>query len=275
MKKILKTILLLSTVALLSACNKDNKQTYVFPEAPMLKQAREFIVNSEQLNVKAITLTEGGRYIVEEFFRPDSESAPVFHTGEYTAIQQTYVLTDWGKVVSKGVKASETVTLEITPAGGETVTVTATVNTPSSVNDLFRTWTVKNTRIRAEGKHAVTADFSGCNVNEIAELLNNNDIKIGDVPAGRKVLWLDVSAFGKLTAKFQSGEAAVGSITLQTESIGKYKWEDPDLAILFEEGNVSVDYDGSTCLLSLVSTYKDAAGETTITMTMAMQEYKN
>ena len=180
MKKILFAATLVALLPLLFSCEKAGNNDNVFKNPTFIHCAGQFIMLdgsptlSSAASVKAVPqavapvytyveFTESGIYVVGSLEGSETQ----YKSGNYTADGTVYTLNGFG-TVEVNVTATPA-KLTITPTGGASQTMTATYKKAGSTNVAYRGWTIDKTRATVYGFHTpITADFAGCNFNDMA-----------------------------------------------------------------------------------------------------------
>lgn len=291
-----KIITLLLPLLLLVSCEKTSKKPHVFPAPPYVGQAVRYTsvyanadidtdYSQQSEIVQFVSFTEGGTYLlcrkVEEPLtggpgKVSKKYVKTYTAGTYTIVaDNTYRLEGYGTVKKAGTKAQADEELTFTPTAGQPFTIPCTVQNATVLDDLYRQWDVKSTRVKLDGDMKVAADFSGCDINEICAFLKENGIIAHDnFPAGQKVTLVDISSLGEITVLYQNGNVDHATITNQSVSSLDYQWDDPDMGFAFEDGEATVAYDADTCIFTINGNVTRNGKATEVSLTWALKEKK-
>lgn len=272
MKRIAFLILSLTLLVFYSCEKNGGKSSYVFPPAPYVGQAVRYTNVEIGADIQFVSFTEGGTYLLCR--KPDAQKPKQYKAGGYTVDDEgVYHLTGYGTVKKGGTKAQATEELTFTPTEGEPVTIPCTMELAGESGDLFRQWKVVTTRVKFSGDMTIAADFDGCDLNQICSFLKTNGVIDRDsFPAGQKVSLVDISGLGEIAVLYENGNVDVATITQYGISALNYVWAEPGMGYEFEIGKAVIEYDGDTCIFSVLGQFKGNGKTIDIKLMWALKE---
>jgi len=291
-----KIITLLLPLLLLVSCEKTSKKPHVFPAPPYVGQAVRYTnvyanadidtdYSQQSEIVQFVSFTEGGTYLlcrkVEEPLtggpgKVSKKYVKTYTAGTYTIVaDNTYRLEGYGTVKKASTKVQADEELTFTPTAGQPFTIPCTVQNATVLDDLYRQWDVKSTRVKLDGDMKVAADFAGCDINEICAFLKENGLYDGeDFPAGQKVSLVDISGLNEITILYENGNVDHAKITSHNLSVIGYQWSAPGMGFGFENGEATVAYDADTCIFNIMGNVTHNGKTTEVSLTWALKEKK-
>jgi hypothetical protein len=179
----------------------------------------------------------------------EGESGLSYTTGRYTASGNTYKLAGYGTLSFDNSKAGM-VTLTVQPDGRPAETLQAQVVKPAGTNAAFRTWNVEKTRITARGWVTVSADFTGCNLKEIADFLRANSHKAPDDVPNVSVNTITLTGTERMILGYSDGSADLNEFSLNGNVL-TYTFSNGLMGFTFETDRAVIEYEDGKCLLSI------------------------
>lgn len=286
MMKSMKTLAALAALllAVLVSCGKEGDNPGAgegitrLPDPAFKKTAMKLSVIETSCPVKTIELTEGGRFLVEKQDGPTFNKEYDFGGYKITG-EGKYSFDNGSSLEVTPVRAAVSFTLKL--RSGEEYSGTASVQPASSsssdiASNLFRTWSVTKTRVSVTDGVKANADFTGCNLGEIADFLRAQSLDIQDDLKGLSVSEITVTASGSFVIKYSDGTVDVAHCQLSSIASGafSYSWESQDMGFSFENGNGSVAFEKSYCILSLGATVKSGSRDCVVSLQLVMAEKK-
>lgn len=257
MKKFLYPFFTLAALLpLLIACNDFNKETK-FEDPAFLAYAGHLSLQGIQTNTKAMVaaaseesvivsfeLTESGYYYIGRLTGDEVS----YTSGHYTVSGNEYELNGFGVLLFDNSKTGM-VQLRIKPDGGKEEVISALFQKPLGTNMAYRTWKVEKTRVTAKGWVTVSAEFNGCDFQEIANFLKENSHKVPDDVPDRSVSSLTLTGTEKMIITYSDGSADFSEFSLSgnviTYQVNKY------LGFTFETDQAIIEYEDGKCLLTI------------------------
>lgn len=262
MKKMIFAAALAALLPLLISCSEKDNTKDGLKEPRFVQSAGRLIPGDG--TVAGIDLGESGTYVVGETppggdsspsaWHPGTKTAawvdPVYTTGTYDVNGRRYNLNGWGWVEFDN-SASGNVVLKYKANGKEEVTVNANFVKSTANSDLYRTWRVDKTRVSlVQGQTTYSADFSGCDFNEIAKFFENNGYAVADdITSGSRVNTVMITGSGSIAIAYTSGKVDSGSCIVSGNSLS-YSWAGKDMGYSFETGRATFEFLDGKCILS-------------------------
>ncbi len=269
-------------VLVLGACQKRGREV-VLPE-PATKAYAQVItfsepVNAGGLNIKALELTEGGRYIalLEESTKAFNEGANVV-VGRYHLENGVFVLSDIGTLSVEADQAT------LTPEGQEPVTVSATITQTTTSGErqsnAARTWTVKYLYAGISGENLLGGEkrFEGLDMEEVGTYVKSWGVDLSNEDMeklrGRIVDEIIVTGANSFVITFTSGKAYYGTWELTGDNF-RYCLSKTDNPLLVSgtAGGTFTFPSASSAVLTANGSMETASGkEFDITLEFELQE---
>lgn len=261
MKKILTHILLAAALLpLLFACDPLPDTTPHFAEPAYVNYACHLSIEGLKPSTKAaatkapvasilvsVELTESGMYVLG--WLSEGESGVSYTTGRYTVSGNEYKLAGYGTLSFDNSQAGM-VTLTLKPDGKSAEVVKAKLDKPVGTNAAFRTWNVEKTRITAQGWVTVSAEFTGCNLKEIADFLRANSHKAPEDVADRSVKTITLTGTERMILGYSDGSADLNKFSLNGNVL-TYTFSNGLMGFTFETDRAVIEYENGKCLLSI------------------------
>jgi len=282
MKKILFAATLVALLPLLFSCEKAGNNDNVFKNPTFIHCAGQFIMLdgsptlSSAASVKAVPqaavpvytyveFTESGIYVVGSLEGSETQ----YKSGNYTADGNVYTLNGFG-TVEVNVTATPA-KLTITPTGGASQTMTATYKKAGSTNVAYRGWTIDKTRATVYGFHTpITADFVGCNFNDMAKFLNDNGHKGIYLPSG-SLKSVSITGTDSIIFTYSDNTADVAEYTLNGSNL-TFSWRTPSRLLEVENGKATIDYLDGKCILKIEAALKGSTTSGSVTFVLSPME---
>ena len=274
MKKIL--FALVALLPLLVSCGKDSKGDNKFEDPHFIQYAGKLVPNTYVPAVssltkangligilKSIEFTESGLYVVGSLI----DGKVQFTTGTYTVNGNTYNLNNFGTVeitVTGGSMAS----VIIHYLSGLTETLLADFHRATGTNVAYRGWTIDKTRVTINGFHTpATADFVGCNFDEMAKFLNDNGHKGSLLPSG-SLKSVSITGAGSIIFGYSDSTADIGICKVNGNSVN-FSWESGSRLLEVEDGKATIDYMDGKCILTIEAALKGSTTSGVVTFVLS------
>ncbi len=259
MNSLVAVFMMLSMAGTFASCSDDGTL-----ETPAFEAEAAKYEISGSSEYRSIELTESGNYIIIKNgnnSRSQKVKVPFLGTrvkptltrvsynnniyGKYTKIgDNTYNLEGFG-TVKVLMKEGTAYALEVTPIGGETDTVVASVQnkTPNSdmTNKLCRTWTIEKLYYEYTDEEG---SYSGTYTKE--DVLNSGDYEVGEWPES-----VVFTKTGTYMVYYIDQTLAVSTWRWYDESKGllHYSW-DNEFEEFDEDDLVTIEFDGATMMIT-------------------------
>ena len=274
MKKIL--FALVALLPLLVSCGKEGKGDTTFEDPHFIQYAGRLVANSAvpaaQSSatkatgligiLKSIEFTESGLYVVGREVNGQLE----FLTGSYSVSGNTYNLNNFGTV--EFTMLGSTAAVIINYLNGMSEALTAQFLKATSTNVIYRGWTIDKTRVTINGFHTpATADFVGCNFDEMAKFLNDNGHKGSLLPSG-SLKSISITGAGSIIFGFSDNTADLGSCTVSGNSVS-FSWQSGSRLLEVENGKATIDYMDGKCILKIEAALKGSTTSGVVTFVLS------
>lgn len=279
MKKILLAASLAALLPLLFSCGKTEGSENNFVEPRFIQYAGQLIMNNVNAApaartmsvapldapasyVESVEFTESGIYVVGI----NNAGSVTYKTGSYTVSGNVYSLSGFGTV--EFVSVSGTSAQVVVKYDGKSEQATATYRQATRPDPIYRGWTIDKTRATVYGFHTpASADFVGCNFQEIAKFLKDNGHDPGDVPAG-SLTSVSITASGSIIFSYTDGTADVGDCTVSGSSVN-FTWRNTARVFVIENGKATIEYMDGKCILKVDATLKGSTTSGSVTFVMS------
>ena len=278
MKKILLAASLAVLLPLLFSCGKDHIKGDHFEEPRFIQYAGQLVprggapapasvtkagVTPASLNY--LEFTESGLYILGQLI----DGVTNYLSGSYTVSGSTYNLSGFGSV-SFNNSVAGVVDLTITPSGGVSVTVQADFRRAGDTNVAYRTWTIDKTRATIRGFHSpVSADFNGCNFDEMAKFLNDNGHKGDYLPSG-SLKSITFTGVNTLLFVFSDNTVDLGECHISGDNVN-FSWKGDTRLFEVENGKATIEYLDGKCVFTIDAALKGSTTSGSVTFVMSPQ----
>ena len=273
MKKIL--FALVALLPLFVSCEKAGKSDNVFENPQFVQYAGKLIPRSAIMTMTSLTkaevttgplqsieFTESGLYVVGTLNGDKVE----YVTGTYTVNGNVYTLAGFGTVEFSGTSGSTTVTVKY--QGGKEETFPAIFEKATGTNVAYRGWTIDRTRATINGFHTpASADFKGCNFDEMAKFLNDNGHKGVYLPSG-SLKSVSITGTNSIIFAYSDSTADVAYCEISGSNI-KFSWQSGNRLLEIENGKATIDYLDGKCILKLEAALKGSTTSGTVTFVMS------
>ena len=274
MKKIL--FALVALLPLLVSCGKEGKGDTTFEDPHFIQYAGRLVANSAvpaaQSSatkatgpigiLKSIEFTESGLYVVGREVNGQLE----FLTGSYSVNGHTSNLNNFGTV--EFTMLGSTAAVIINYLNGMSEALTAQFLKATSANVIYRGWTIDKTRVTVNGFHTpATADFVGCNFDEMAKFLNDNGHKGSLLPSG-SLKSISITGAGSIIFGFSDNTADLGSCTVSGNSVS-FSWQSGSRLMEVENGKATIDYMDGKCILKIEAALKGSTTSGVVTFVLS------
>ena len=216
-------------------------------------------------SIVSIELTESGLYAIG--IVADEKGTIDYHTGKYTAKDNTYDLFNLG-TLSFNNSSSGHVTLLYTPLMGEVQQLPAEFLKPKATNNAFRTWNVEKTRVTVKGWTVVSADFKGCNLAEIAEFLRNNGNKAPEDVPNLSVTTISLTGTEMMILGYSDSTAELNEFSLNGNVL-TYTWAERPGGFTFESDKAVIEYMDGKCLLTIDGRIRNSTTSGTVSFVLS------
>lgn len=275
MKKIL--FALVALLPLLVSCGKESTGGNSFEEPRFAQYARMFIPQNANIAIPvsltkaedlsgillSIEFTESGIYVIGRLV----DGKPEYIAGTYNTVDgSVFTLSDFGTVELGGSSDHPTVTVKY--QSGLSKTFPAIVKKASGTNVAYRGWTIDRTRVTVNGFHApASADFKGCNFDEMAKFLNDNGHKGGYLPSG-SLKSVSITGANSFIFVYSDGSADVAEYTFSGSSFS-FSWKSGNRVLEVSDGKATIDYLDGKCILKIDAALKGSTTTGTVTFVMS------
>lgn len=274
MKKIL--FALVALLPLLVSCGKEGKGDNTFEEPRFIQYAGKLIPNSYIPAVGSLTkatgligilesieFTESGLYVVGHWMDGELE----FLTGNYKVNGDVYDLENFGTVQLTATRAGLTGVI-IRYLSGLVEALSAEFLHATGTNVAYRGWTIDKTRVTINGFHTpASADFKGCNFEEMAKFLNENGHKGSLLPPG-SLKSVSITGTNSIVFAYSDGTADVASYTFSGSTIN-FSWQSGSRLLEVENGKATIDYLDGKCILKIEAALKGSTTTGIVTFVLS------
>lgn len=276
MKKIL--FALVALLPLLVSCGKQDRGDNTFSEPRFVQVAGQLIplnninaltsltkADAEPEILQSIEFTESGLYVVGL----QKGSKIEYTTGTYTVNGSVYSLAGFGTVELSGTTGSRMATIKYLNGTEETIPVIFQTATDSNV--AYRGWTIDKTRVTINGFHApASADFKGCNFDEMKKFLNENGHKGDYLPSG-SLTSVSITGANSIIFAYSDKSADVAVYSFSGSNIN-FSWQSGSRLLEVENGKASIDYLDGKCILKLDAALKGSTTSGTVTFVLSSMD---
>jgi len=276
MKKIL--FALVALLPLLVSCGKQDRGDNTFSEPRFVQVAGQLIplnninaltsltkADAEPEILQSIEFTESGLYVVGL----QKGSKIEYTTGTYTVNGSVYSLAGFGTVELSGTTGSRMATIKYLNGTEETIPVIFQTATDSNV--AYRGWTIDKTRVTINGFHApASADFKGCNFDEMKKFLNENGHKGDYLPSG-SLTSVSITGANSIIFAYSDKSADVAVYSFSGTNIN-FSWQSGSRLLEIENGKGSIDYLDGKCILKLDAALKGSTTSGTVTFVLSSMD---
>ena len=276
MKKIL--FALVALLPLLVSCGKQDRGDNTFSEPRFVQVAGQLIplnninaltsltkADAEPEILQSIEFTESGLYVVGL----QKGSKIEYTTGTYTVNGSVYSLAGFGTVELSGTTGSRMATIKYLNGTEETIPVIFQTATDSNV--AYRGWTIDKTRVTINGFHApASADFKGCNFDEMKKFLNENGHKGDYLPSG-SLTSVSITGANSIIFAYSDKSADVAVYSFSGSNIN-FSWQSGSRLLEIENGKGSIDYLDGKCILKLEAALKGSTTSGTVTFVLSSMD---
>ena len=276
MKKIL--FALVALLPLLVSCGKQDRGDNTFSEPRFVQVAGQLIplnninaltsltkADAEPEILQSIEFTESGLYVVGL----QKGSKIEYTTGTYTVNGSVYSLAGFGTVELSGTTGSRMATIKYLNGTEETIPVIFQTATDSNV--AYRGWTIDKTRVTINGFHApASADFKGCNFDEMKKFLNENGHKGDYLPSGSLTSG-SITGANSIIFAYSDKSADVAVYSFSGTNIN-FSWQSGSRLLEVENGKASIDYLDGKCILKLDAALKGSTTSGTVTFVLSSMD---
>ena len=274
MKKFL--FALVALLPLLVSCGKEDRGDNTFKDPHFLPYAGKLIMNSYVPAASSVTkatdlvgilesieFTESGLYVVGR--RMDGKLE--FLTGSYKVNGDSYDLDGFGTVKLTVTRASLTGVI-IRYLSGLIETLTAEFMHATGTNVAYRGWTIDRTRVTINGFHTpASADFKGCNFEEMAKFLNDNGHKGSLLPPG-SLKSVSINGTNSISFAYSDGTADVAEYSFSGSNIN-FSWQSGSRLMEVENGKATIDYLDGKCILKIEAALKGSTTSGVVTFVLS------
>lgn len=153
------------------------------------KVSAAYIFSDNNFPLKRLELSSDGRFVAEVRVATKASENIEVRYSTYSISGSEITLKDLGTVTLITLSGKVTATFAFT--GGQPVTGEGTVKRPASssegAKDLFKAWTINKTRISVSEGIKINADLVGCDLGELAKLLEGLGVEVGDSLNGIRI----------------------------------------------------------------------------------------
>lgn len=277
MKKILFVATLAALMPLLFSCGKqENGGENQFEEPRFVQYAGKLIARGGDPAPAARTIapqavvtpiitflefTESGLFVIGRTTGEDT----VYATGTYNTTDGKIFTLSNGSTVTLSGSGSGLVDVTITPSGE---TFKADLTKASGTNVAYRTWTIDKVRATVKGHSAaVTAEFNGCNFDEIRKFLNENGHKGDYLPAG-SLNSISITGANSILFAFSDNTADCGSCTISGDNVS-FSFTSKNRLFELENGKATIKYMDGKCILKVDGGLKGSTTTGSVTFVMS------
>ena len=276
MKKIL--FALVALLPLLVSCGKQDRGDNTFSEPRFVQVAGQLVplnninaltsltkADAEPEILQSIEFTESGLYVVGL----QKGSKIEYTTGTYTVNGSVYSLAGFGTVELSGTTGSRMATIKYLNGTEETIPVVFLTATDSNI--AYRGWTIDKTRVTINGFHApASADFKGCNFDEMKKFLNDNGHKGDYLPSG-SLTSVSITGANSVIFAYSDKSADVAVYSFSGTNIN-FSWQSGSRLLEIENGKGSIDYLDGKCILKLDAALKGSTTSGTVTFVLSSMD---
>ena len=278
MKKILFVATLAALLPLLFACGKVDDNKPHFDEPRFVQYAGQLVPRGGSLtpSSRALTpaaaaspvitfleFTESGLYVLGR----QIDGAVKYISGTYSVSGDTYTLSGFGTASFSNAIAG-LVQLTITPNGGASETLQADFKKAGSTDVAYRTWTIDKTRATIRGFHSpVSADFVGCNFDEMAKFLNDNGHKGDYLPSG-SLKSISFTGVNTLVFVFSDNTVDLGECHISGDNVS-FSWKGDTRLFEVENGKATIEYMDGKCVFTVDAALKGSTTSGSVTFVMS------
>ena len=201
-------------------------------------------------------------------------------TGNYTINSDGEFVLGNDAVLKYDQQASPT-SFTLKKKDGKTVTGTANpkkaTNLSADAKKLCRTWVITKTRVSITESIKANADFTGCNLGEIADFARNQGIEIKKDLSGISLLSITLTPMGSAIIQYSNKQMDVADCDLSAVDKGnlKYAWHDESaMGYEFTNGSANVSFQGENCLLSVSSDFTKDSKKYGVSVIFVLAEKK-
>lgn len=277
MKKILFVATLAALMPLLFSCGKqENGGENQFEEPRFVQYAGKLIPRGgdpapaaraiapmavETPVITYLEFTESGLFVIGR----SSGEETVYATGTYTTTDgKTFSLSN-GSTVTLSSSSAGLVDVTITPSGE---TFKADLTKANGTNVAYRTWTIDKVRATVKGHSAaVTAEFNGCNFDEIRKFLNDNGHKGDYLPAG-SLNSISITGANSIMFAFSDNTADCGACSLSGDNV-TFSFTSKNRLFELENGKATIKYMDGKCILKVDGGLKGSTTTGSVTFVMS------
>lgn len=278
MKKTLFAAALAALLPLLASCTKEGEPR--FGEPRFLRYAGQLLLKSGTVTkaqdgddasagLVSIELTESGIYAVGE--RAEGSDEVLYTSGSYTVSGDSYSLAGFGTIAFDNGSAGDVI-LSVDPDGAPAYTASATLRKASDTNRAYRGWTVDKTRVSVRSWIPVSADFTGCNLYEIAGFLRENGHDApDDLAPGLRLATVSFTGTETIIFSYSDGTADVGEFSL-TGSNFTYGWNGSSRKFTFLTDQAQIEYMDGKCILTISARIENSSTSGTVSFVLSPME---
>lgn len=148
-----------------------------------------YVFTSPSFPLKRLELSSDGRYVAEVRVATKADESIEIRSSTYSVSGTDILLKDLGTVsiVTLSGKATCTFTSESGKASTGEGSVQSPSGSSSGAAELFKAWPITKTRISVSEGIKINADLVGCDLGELAKLLEGLGVKVGDSLNGVKI----------------------------------------------------------------------------------------
>ena len=276
MKKIL--FALVALLPLLVSCGKQDRGDNTFSEPRFVQVAGQLVPLNNNIMVPtsltkgsdltgilwSIELTESGLYAVSKIV----QNRLVVRMGDYSVNNNVYTLNGFGTMEFDN-STPGTVDLHLTPSGSETMNVPAKFAKAAKSDPLYRGWTIDKTRVTVKGWTTASADFVGCDFNEIADFLRKNGHKVpDDIKPGLALRSVSFTGTEKMFFYYSDGSADASTFQYNGSNF-TYTWDDDKMGFTFLTDKATIEYLDGKCILSINASIENSTTSGSVTFVMS------
>ena len=272
MKKLLLTLALLP---LLFACDPVSEENTDYPDPAYLEYAGRLTLNVPTTKAVApgqlvsIELTESGLYVIGRI--ADALGNLDYTAGLYSVSGHEYRLSGFG-TLSFNNSTEGFVELTIKPDQGYQQVLWATLKKAAFTNKAFRCWNIDKTRVTVKGWRTVSADFQGCDFQEIADFLRANGHKApADVPV-QGIKSLSLTGTETMIVVYDDDSADINEFSLNGNVIS-YAWSDYMKGFTFETDRAVISYMDGKCILSIDGRIRNSTTSGSVTFVLSPYDF--